>query len=419
MKYPRTGVVALLAIATAVTAPLAVSAAEPEVAQPVIDLPDVTAPTVGGAPNEAELQDLQAIAKQSGMSLEAAIDRYAWNDNFALAVAEIQEAAPEAFTMAEIVDANTAWVAFAGDVPADARDILARFNRAHGGVSVDVQADWGYTATSLEQAIEEVHYAVLDAPGVRDASTTFDSATGGITSTVVLANDASTSAIVDLQALSIKSLASARGGISTKIATAVTVSNQPVLGGDDSSSYHHGGEALSTCSSGFGTKNVAGARGISTAGHCSNSQSDDGSSLTYRAGHVGTHGDFQWHTGPKPETDDFYAGSSSSTEVNLRDVSARGTPVVGQSLCKNGKNGHQDCQGVRKINVCYSGMCNLVQMNARLAESGDSGGPVYSGNTAYGLHQGWHYDPVWPFDRDLFSRADRIDNALGITVAIS
>lgn len=69
-----------------------------------------------------------------------------------------------------------------------------------------------------------------------------------------------------------------------------------------------------------------------------------------------------------------------------------------------------------QLNVCHNNLCNLVQMDARRATGGDSGGPVFWGNTAYGFHQGWRYDPFWPFDRDLFSRADRIDNALGVNV---
>jgi hypothetical protein len=47
---------------------------------------------------------------------------------------------------------------------------------------------------------------------------------------------------------------------------------------------------------------------------------------------------------------------------------------------------------------------------------GDSGGPFYWGNTAYGFDCCWRYDPIWPFDRDLFSRADRLDDALGVWV---
>ena len=60
--------------------------------------------------------------------------------------------------------------------------------------------------------------------------------------------------------------------------------------------------------------------------------------------------------------------------------------------------------------------CNLVQMGSRLADGGDSGGPVFVGNTAYGLHHGWQYD-LWPFTRDLFSRADLIDEALWTNIA--
>ena len=47
--------------------------------------------------SEAELIDLQAIADQKGMSLQAAIDRYAWNDDFDVAVSQIREAVPRGF----------------------------------------------------------------------------------------------------------------------------------------------------------------------------------------------------------------------------------------------------------------------------------------------------------------------------------
>ncbi len=65
--------------------------------------------------------------------------------------------------------------------------------------------------------------------------------------------------------------------------------------------------------------------------------------------------------------------------MNRRDVSSVLAPYVGKPLCKNGRVGYQDCQKLRKLNVCYSGECNLVQMDARIAAGGDSGGPVYYG----------------------------------------
>lgn len=281
--------------------------------------------------------------------------------------------------------------------------------------------DWGYTEVALEKAIEDVHYAVYETPGVSNAATTFDTNSGEITTTVILANDGPITTVADLRARARESLETSAGpAVAARLETDVVVSGQPTLGGDDSASYHHGGEAITLCTSGFGVTRISdGIRGISTAGHCENAQSDDGYSLTYRGGYRGTHGDFQWHGGPKPETDDFYAGSSSSTEVDKRDVSALGFPTVGQSLCKNGKTNHKSCQEVRKLDVCSDGDCHLIQMGARLAAGGDSGGPIFWGNTAYGLHKGWHYDPSWPYDRDLFSRGSRIDDALGVRISTS
>jgi streptogrisin C len=381
---------------------------------------EVAPPAVDDPISDAELQDLQTVASQSGISLQAAIDRYAWNDNFALAVATIREAFPGAFAGAEIVDAGNAWIAFAGRSPEAARGMIDTFGSNHSGVSVDVRTDLGFTEVELERAIEKVHFAVLERPEVRDASTSHDFATGRIATSVVLEDTASDSVLDDLRVVATKGLSDAtRANILDSITISVVRSNRRVTGGVESSSEHLGGEALSTCTSGFGTRTSSGVRGISTAGHCNNSQSDDGYSLTYRAGYVGTHGDFQWHTGPQAERDDFYSGSSSSTEVNRRDVSSVGSPVVGQSLCRNGKTSHKDCQEVRRLNVCNGNACNLVEMGEHLSAGGDSGGSVFWGLTAYGLHQGFIYDPFWPFDREVFSRADRIDNALGIFIATS
>lgn len=140
--------------------------------------------------------------------------------------------------------------------------------------------------------------------------------------------------------------------------------------------------------------------------------------LPFQAGHEGAHGDFQWHHRNilVLTYDDFYAGNATAWEVDRRDVSGVGAPVVGQSLCKSGYAGFKDCTYVIKVNVCHFLLCNLVEMDHRTTVGGDSGGPFYWGNTAYGLMYGWRYDPVWPYDRDLFSRADRIDDALGVLI---
>lgn len=380
---------------------------------------EIPPPNVDDPVSEAELQDLRTIADQSGISLQAAIDRYAWNDNFALAVAGVREAFPKDFAGAEIVDADHAWIGFAARPPESAREVIDAFGKAHG-VTVDVRPNLGFNELDLRAAIEAAHFAVLGTAGVSNALTTHDLATGQIAITVVLEDAAPQSVIDGLRPVALRSIADSAGAdILNHIMVSVTRSASKVVGGTESNSEHLGGEALSTCTSGFGTETSSGVRGIATAGHCGNSQSDDGFALTFKDDYEGTHGDFQWHTGPKPERDDSYSGNSSSTEVNLRDVSSVGSPVVGQSLCRNGKTSHKDCQEVRKLNVCSGSVCNLVEMGAHLSAGGDSGAPVFWGNTAYGIHRGWIYDPFWPFDREVFSRADRIDNAFGIFIATS
>ena len=171
--------------------------------------PEVAPPEIDDPPSDAELSDLQAVADQRGISLQAAIDRYAWNDNFALAVATIREAAPGAFAGAEIVDAGHAWVGFAGRAPDAALDILDTFSSSHRAVSVEVRTDLGFTEVEIEKAIEAVHYSVLEAPEVRDAFTSFEFAKGEIRTRVVLESPASDSVLDDLRAAAVKNLTDA------------------------------------------------------------------------------------------------------------------------------------------------------------------------------------------------------------------
>lgn len=382
---------------------------------------EVAAPEIADSMSEAELQDLQAVADQLGISPREAIDRYAWNDNLSLAVAQIREKFPQSFAGAEIVDAGNAWVMFTGRPPAEALAILDTFSEHHANVAIEVREGAGFSEVELQQAIERVHYAVFTRPEVIDASTTHDYATNVITTRVVLIDGAPESAIDNLRVVAIEGLAHALPeSVGAALSAEVVKFAGPRIHLDESSSHHMGGEDITGCTSGFGTRassHTSGTRGISTAGHCANAQTDDGWSLTHQGGHEGTHGDFQWHTGPQIENDQFYAGNSTSTEVNERDVASIGSPMAAQTLCRNGITSKRDCQEVRKLNVCAGGECNLVQMGSHLSAGGDSGGPIYWANTAYGLHKGMMYDPFWPYGREVFSRADRIDNALGIYIA--
>lgn len=216
-------------------------------------LPEVAQPQINDAISEAELEDLKAVAGQQGMSLQAAIDRYAWNDNFALAVATVREASPEAFTGAEIVDGGGAWVAFAAGAPESAIEIIDAFKKSHATVTVEVRPDFGFTEVELEKAIATVHYAVLDTVEVRDATTSFDFDTRQITTVVALESGVADSAVDGLRAgATDKLIDSGLGGILDGITVTVVRSNLPTLGGFDSNTEHMGGESLGSCTSGPG-----------------------------------------------------------------------------------------------------------------------------------------------------------------------
>ena len=163
--------------------------------------PEAPPPQIDDPPSNAELEDLQAVADQYGITLHEAIDQYGWHNNFSLAVAKIREAAPGAFAGAEIVDGAHAWIAFTGPPPKAALDIIDIFTSSHSGVSVEVRTGQSVTAAELETAIPAVHYAVFKTPGVLNASTSFESATSEIVAVVVLESTASDSVLDDLRAI--------------------------------------------------------------------------------------------------------------------------------------------------------------------------------------------------------------------------
>ncbi len=367
--------------------------------------------------SNAELEDLAALAEQKGMSLEAAIERYAWNDDLAEAVSQVRDAFPNDYAAAEIVDAGSAWIGFAGSVTEGVVELLENFESNHPWIALELVQEIGFNEATLELAIETVHFAVYGQEGVRDASTTFEFGAREIVTVVAVSGGGDAANLEDLFEAAMSQLqAAGLASVLEHIGVRVVASGHPVLGGADSNTQHRGGESLTTCTSGFIVVSAAGDRGVATAGHCPNTQADDGVNLPFLIEYEGTHGDFQVHDGSQPMPNVFYSGSGTQLEVGPRNVTSVGNPIVGQALCKNGKTNFKSCQDVRKLSVCKSGLCNLVQMEARLAAPGDSGGPIYWEYRAYGFHQGWHYD-LWPFDRDVYSRAIRITNAFGVWVA--
>ena len=328
---------------------------------------------------------------------------------------------PEAFTGAEIVDAGNAWVAFAGSAPAAATSIIDNFTSNHSGVSVEVRAEKGFTEVELQKAINAAHFAVFNSPEVLSASTHFDFTTLKIKTNAQLESTISDTFLDNLRAAAAIEITDAtRADILNSISHSVVRFDGEALLIKESSNEHLAGEKIlkdlgnnkyAVCTLGFGVKDAEGNRGILTAGHCERYQNkDDGVLLNWEDDHQGEHGDFQWHTSNHQDfSDDFYAGSATQSEAYERNVQYIGFAVVGQMLCRNGANSYRDCQEVYHLYGVHENVENLVIMEGNLSEEGDSGGPVYYNRTAYGIHMGTGWvDNAW---RELFSRADRVDNA--------
>jgi hypothetical protein len=101
----------------------------------------------------------------------------------------------------------------------------------------------------------------------------------------------------------------------------------------------------------------------------------------------------------------------------LSPVTSWANPVEGQSLCKYGKNTHYTCDVTFKDNECRDNYCDMMTMQHRYAASGDSGGPWFAGNTAYGVHSG--YKTLSSSLRDMFTPVSTAFGALEVNLKMT
>lgn len=372
------------------------SAATPPISA---DLPDVTVDILDdfatGRLTAAMLEDLQWQADSEGITLEEAILKYAWHEPFAVLAHQLREGHPDEYAGARIdAEAATAWIAFKGHAPDPALESIAAFGHA-----VEVVEDRGYSESELEAQLLEAHYDVLDQTDLAAAASSgYDIATGVITIEFVPRSGTLNAA-----------------GVARELADRIHADEDRVLivavespsWGDDA--LVRGGANIVSCTSGFNLKASNGVRNASTAGHCPDNQEEQdlGVDLFIQASHLGTWGDVQRHTVPLQDSldDDFRYNWGG-----YRDTSGVGWEVEGQLLYKFGQTTGRTSDTVYQLNHCNGSRCHLTAMHNRKASGGDSGGPWYYGNTAYGLHQGYKW---WNLkNRDLFTPAHYVDDAL-------
>jgi hypothetical protein len=157
------------------------------------------------------------------------------------------------------------------------------------------------------------------------------------------------------------------------------------------------------CTAGFTVRTNTGYRGILTAGHCGDTLEvvANGPPLPVTVQKEEGHVDAQWHSacGVYDVSDDFHVCSNFADPACVRDVAAtvhRDNQVIGSWVCKYGMTTHQTCGTIQSKNFdpfdpFHSFSPTFVRVdggNIQLANSGDSGGPWFSGNNAYGILKG-------------------------------
>lgn len=149
--------------------------------------------------------------------------------------------------------------------------------------------------------------------------------------------------------------------------------------------------------SGFAVINSGGTRGITTAGHCNDSQSYAGYDLPYFYGRCWAYFDVQWHTAPDFTVTNKVKYSSNST-FRVISTKSRSQQSIGAWVAKYGRvtgftAGLISSKTVRPSHV-PSATATFIRVDnsagyGDLCEPGDSGAPWFYWGEAWGIMSGY------------------------------
>ena len=157
----------------------------------------------------------------------------------------------------------------------------------------------------------------------------------------------------------------------------------------------YGGVPLTTCTAGWPVRNAQGVLGITTAAHCGNTQRYKNVLLPFKAEKQSGSCDVQWHTAASYTVVPKFVGNGPANLRALKGTKPRSNQVVGGYVCKYGKTTNYTCGYITSKTVSLNYVTNsnatfirVSRDNKQLSAGGDSGGPWFNGNIAYGVHSG-------------------------------
>ncbi len=183
----------------------------------------------------AELEDLQFMANQEGITLEESIALYAWEDDFSSVVAAIRDNDPSSVVDVAITSGSSAKIKFSGSISGNARNAIEKFKSENPHVTVSLQTgkDPGFTKREADAAVVGAHLAVMAEDGVQDGVTYYDSDAIEIVVTVQMATLPSGEKLSSLEKAAERGAAeSTRTDITDSLAISLSVVQHDLSGTD-------------------------------------------------------------------------------------------------------------------------------------------------------------------------------------------
>lgn len=159
----------------------------------------------------------------------------------------------------------------------------------------------------------------------------------------------------------------------------------------------YGGLTLSTCTSGFSVEDALGNKGVTTAGHCNNSQSWNGYQLVFEEEEFEGSCDIQWHTHANLDVENIIQDWSDGSTREIKSARYRAQQSIGSYVAKYGRTTHWTAGYIVSKTYEPTYMPNveptfMVFDNTFgydiLVDQGDSGSPCFDSYYAYGTISG-------------------------------
>lgn len=332
--------------------------------------------------------DAISYAADYGVGVDEARSRLVAQEEYGQLVERVAKAYPDTFAGSAIDHGKEFGLRLylTGSAPASVERTVASAKLSRPAVRIDRSARLNAAqGVALVEAVKVPEALAGSVDGI-----SYDVATNTVTLDVASAT-AKTASLLDT------AVATAARGLAIS-APRIAIDSK----GARASDGHSGGLHLTTCTTGFAVS-VGGTQGITTAGHCGDTQSYKNYCCTnwwpiyFQSEARTASADVQWHTTNIGVFPRFTASSETSYRTLAGSVLRAGQQD--HYVCHRGKTTAYSCGTVQSnayrltyANACPGTTCNATWVRltgaSLLCYPGDSGGVVFNAYNAYGLYKG-------------------------------